>query len=85
MCIIHNVPCGHNIEEAAMKIFVRERNRAEEGTKKPRFRVVGVEGGDLKIYAKRIRKRELQELAKHTGAEVVYLTRDGEGAEGRQG
>ncbi len=68
-----------------MKIFVRERNRAEEGTKRPRFRVVGVEGGDMKVYAKRIRKRELDELAKHTGAEVVYLTRDGAGAEGKRG
>jgi len=67
-----------------MKIFVRERNRAEEGTKRPRFRVVGVQGGDLKIYAKRIRQRELKELAQHTGAEVVYLTRDGEGAEGKK-
>jgi len=68
-----------------MKIFVRERNRAEEGTKRPRFRVVAVEGGDMKIYAKRIRKRELKEMAQHTGAEVVYLSRDGEGAEGKQG
>lgn len=62
-----------------MKIFVRERMRAEEGTKKPRFRVVGVQGGDLKIYAKRIRKCELNELAKQTGAEIVYLPRDGAG------
>ncbi|WP_419785389.1 hypothetical protein [Pseudodesulfovibrio sp.] len=67
-----------------MKIFVRERNRAEEGTRKPRFRVVGVTDGGLKIYAKRIRKRELEEMAQHTGAEIVYLSRDGEGAEGKQ-
>ncbi|WP_319583596.1 hypothetical protein [uncultured Pseudodesulfovibrio sp.] len=67
-----------------MKIFVRERMRSEEGTKKPRFRVVGVQGGDLKIYAKRIRKCELNELAKHTGAEIVYITRDGEGSEGKR-
>ena len=67
-----------------MKIFVRERNRAEEGTKRPRFRVVGIEGGDMKLYAKRIRKRELTELAEHTGAEIVYLSRDGEGAEGKK-
>jgi hypothetical protein len=63
-----------------MKIFVRERSRAEEGTRRPRFRVVGVQGGDLKIYAKRVRKCELNALAEHTGAEVVYLPRDGEGA-----
>ncbi|MDD3312886.1 hypothetical protein [Pseudodesulfovibrio sp.] len=67
-----------------MKIFVRERNRAEEGTKRPRFRVVGVEGGDLKVYAKRIRQCELKEMALHTGAEIVYLSRDGEGTEGRR-
>ena len=67
-----------------MKIFVRERNRADEGTKKPRFRVVGIQGGDLKIYAKRIRKCELNQIASELGAEVVYLQRDGEGAEGKQ-
>ena len=67
-----------------MKIFVRERQRADEGTKKPRFKVVGVQGGDLKLYAKRIRKCELKEIAEITGAEVVYLARDGEGAEGKQ-
>lgn len=67
-----------------MKIFVRERNRAEEGTKKPRFRVVGIQGGDLKIYAKRVRKCELDQIAKEVGAEVIYLERDGEGAEGKQ-
>lgn len=67
-----------------MKIFVRERNRADEGTKKPRFRVVGIQGGDLKIYAKRIRKCELNQIAKEIGAEIIYLQRDGEGAEGKQ-
>jgi len=67
-----------------MKIFVRERNRADEGTKKPRYRVVGVAGGDLKIYAKRIRKVELKKIAEEVGAEVIYLERDGKGAEGKQ-
>jgi len=67
-----------------MKIFVRERNRSDEGTKKPRFRVVGIQGGDLKIYAKRIRKCELKQIAEEVGAEVVFLDRDGEGAEGKQ-
>ncbi|OIQ49095.1 hypothetical protein BerOc1_01015 [Pseudodesulfovibrio hydrargyri] len=62
-----------------MKIIVRERMRSEEGTKKPRFRVVGVQGGDLKLHVKRIRKCELIELAEITGAEIVYLSRDGEG------
>lgn len=67
-----------------MKIFVRERNRADEGQKRPRFRVVGVQGGDLKIYAKRIRKIELKQLAEHTGAEIVYLERDGKGGGGKK-
>ncbi len=67
-----------------MKIFVRERNRADEGQKLPRYRVVGVQGGDLKIYAKRIRKCELVDLAEQTGAEIVYLKRDGKGVEGKK-
>lgn len=62
-----------------MKIFVRERRRSDKGEKKPRFRVVGVQGGDLKIYAKRVRQCELDEIAKQTGAEVVLLERDGKG------
>lgn len=62
-----------------MKIFVRERTRAAEGQKLPRFRVVGVYGGDLKLYAKRIRKCELDQIASELGAEVVYLEKDKEG------
>ncbi len=65
-----------------MKIFVRERRRSDKGTKRPRYRVVGVQGGDLKIYVKRVRKCELDELATATGAEVVYLERDEEGQGG---
>ena len=65
-----------------MKIFVRERRRSDKGDKRPRYRVVGVQGGDLKIYVKRIRKCELDELAAATGAEVVHLARDGEGKGG---
>ena len=62
-----------------MKIFVRERRKSDKGEKKPRFRVVGVQGGDFKIYAKRIRKCELSAIAESTGAEVIYLERDGKG------
>ena len=62
-----------------MKVFVRERRRSDPGEKKPRYRVVGIAGADLKIHAKRIRKCELEEIAQHTGAEIVYLARDGEG------
>ncbi len=55
------------------KIFVRERRKVEEGEKKPRFRVLGVSGTDLKIYAKHMRKKELDQLAEAVGAEVVYI------------
>ncbi|WP_320009363.1 hypothetical protein [Maridesulfovibrio sp.] len=67
-----------------MKIFVRERARADEGTKRPRYRVVGVQGEGLTIKVKRIRKCELNQIAEHTGAEIVYLERDGKGSEGKK-
>ena len=57
----------------ASKIFVRKRRKIEKGEKKPRFRVVGVSGGDLKIYSKHVRKKELEQIADTTGAEVVHL------------
>jgi hypothetical protein len=57
----------------ATKIFVRERLKVEQGEKKPRFRIVGVSGKDLKIYVYHIRKKELDQLSKETGAEIVYL------------
>jgi hypothetical protein len=57
----------------ASKIFVRERRKVEKGEKKPRFRVLGVSGGDLKLYVKHIRKKELEQLADSAGADVVYI------------
>ena len=57
----------------ATKIFVRERRRVEAGEKRPRFRVVGVSGGDVKIYAQHIRKKELEQIKAQTGAEIVFL------------
>jgi hypothetical protein len=54
-------------------IFVRERRKIEKGEKKPRFRVVGVQGTDLKVYVEHIRKKELDQIAEATGATVVYL------------
>ena len=57
----------------ASKIFVRERRKVEKGEKKPRFRVVGVSGGNVKIYVKHVRKKELEQIAAECGAEVVYL------------
>ncbi len=67
-----------------MKVFVRERRRSEDGDKKPRYRVVGVDGGELTIKVKRIRKCELKQIAEHTGAEIIYLERDGKGSEGKK-
>jgi hypothetical protein len=57
----------------ATKIFVRERRKVEKGEKKPRFRVVGVSGGDLKIYAEHFRKKELEQIAQETDAGIVWL------------
>lgn len=54
-------------------IFVRERRKIEAGEKKPRYRVVGVHDLNLKIYVEHIRKRELDQLAEVTGANVVIL------------
>lgn len=61
------------------KIFVRERRKIEKGEKKPRFRIVGVSGPDLKIYAKHLRRLELEAIAEQAGAEVVYLPAGGQG------
>lgn len=61
------------------KIFVRERRKTEKGEKKPRFRIVGVSGKDLKLYSSHIRKTELDALATETGAEVIYLPTHGQG------
>ena len=55
------------------KVFVRERRKVEKGEKKPRFRVVGVSGGDLKLKVKHIRKKELDQIKDATGAEIVML------------
>jgi hypothetical protein len=54
-------------------IFVRERRKVEKGEKKPRFRVVGVSGGDIKIYADHIRKKELDQICAAASVKVVYL------------
>lgn len=64
----------------ATKIFVRERRKVEKGEKKPRFRVVGVSGSDLKLYVRHIRKKELEQIQKETGSEIIYL----EGGKGQK-
>jgi hypothetical protein len=57
----------------ATKIFVRERRKVEKGEKKPRFRIVGISGSDLKVYVKHIRKKELDQIKGETGSEIIYL------------
>lgn len=61
------------------KIFVRERRKVDKGEKKPRFRVVGISGGDVKLYAKHVRKTELDTIAAETGAQIVHLPDHGSG------
>jgi hypothetical protein len=60
------------------RIFVRNR-REDKGAGKPRFAVVAVEGLDLKLYTKKMRRKELEALAEATGAEVIYLPRGDDG------
>ena len=62
------------------QIFVRTRRKIEKGEKKPRFRVVGVSGADLKLYTKHIRRQELDQIAAATGAQVVELKDAGDGS-----
>ncbi len=57
----------------AATIFVRERRKVEDGEKKPRFRVVGTCDADIKIFAKHLRKVEVEQIASIAGAKVVYL------------
>ncbi|MEJ2640545.1 MAG: hypothetical protein P8010_13305 [Desulfosarcinaceae bacterium] len=61
------------------QIFVRARRKVQKGEKKPRFRVVGVSGADLKIYTKHIRRQELDQIAAATGATIVQLKDAGDG------
>ena len=57
------------------QIFYRERQRAGEGAKKPRYRVVAVSGVDLKVYGNHLRMTELEQIATATGADLVALKR----------
>ena len=55
------------------KIFYRERRKVGEKEKNPRFVLVAVSGIDLKVFAKHLRKKELDQIAKAIGAELVLL------------
>ncbi len=65
------------------RIFVRNRHRVDRGAGQPRFAIVAVEGLDLKVYARHIRRKELEALSEAVGAEVVYLP-GGDGSEAEQ-
>jgi hypothetical protein len=66
------------------KIFVRERRHAGQGTGRPRFAIVAVQGADLKVFKSRVRRAELEAIAGAIDAEIVYLPR-GEQAAGPEG
>jgi hypothetical protein len=57
----------------AGKIFYRERRKVADGEKKPRFRVVGIADGHLKIYTNHLRLSELEHIAEAVGAELILL------------
>lgn len=59
-------------------IFVRERSKECRGTGRPRFVIVATLGTDLRVFARHVRKAELEKLAEAAGAALVYLPR-GEG------
>ncbi|HNR51843.1 MAG: hypothetical protein BWZ01_02767 [Deltaproteobacteria bacterium ADurb.BinA179] len=59
----------------AGKIFYRERRKVKEEEKMPRFNLVAVAGVDLKIFAKHMRKSELEHIASELGAELIALKR----------
>jgi hypothetical protein len=57
----------------AGKIFYRERRKVGEKEKKPRFKLVAIAGVDMKFYSEHLRKKELEDIAKSVGAELVLL------------
>jgi hypothetical protein len=61
------------------KIFYRERNQVNAGSKQPRFAVVGVQGTDMTFFQFHLRKGELETIAQAIGAELVELPREGKG------
>ena len=57
----------------AGKIFYRERLKVGEKERKPRFKLVAVAGVDITFYGDHLRKKELEEIAKSGGAELVLV------------
>ncbi len=56
------------------KIFYRERLKAGEGKKQPRFKLVAVADVSLKVYGKHLRRSELEQISAAVGAELILLT-----------
>lgn len=59
----------------AGQIFYRERQKAREGAKTPRYRIIAVTGVDLKVYGTHLRMTELDQIAKEAKADLVALKR----------
>lgn len=57
-------------------IFYRERSKAKEKSRTPRFRIMAISGADIKIYGNHFRKKELEQIAKTTNMDLVALKRD---------
>jgi hypothetical protein len=55
------------------KIFYRERLKVGVKERKPRFKLVAVAGVEITFYGDHLRKKELEEIAKAVGAELVLL------------
>ena len=59
----------------AGQIFYRERQKAKDGAKTPRYRIIAVSGVDLKVYGNHLRKAELDQIAGAVKADLVALQR----------
>jgi hypothetical protein len=59
----------------AGKIFYREREKFVDGSKSPRYQLVGLLGVDMKIQGHHLRMSELKFLAEAAGAELMLLPR----------
>ena len=57
-------------------IFYRERNKVGTKERKPRFALIAVSGVQIDFYSNHLRKKELEEIAKAVGAELVLLHHD---------
>ena len=59
--------------DMAGKIFYRDRLKVGEGEKKPRYMIVAVAGINMQVYGVHLRKKELEQIAKSIGAQLVLL------------